>query len=671
MIRFTALILFIPLMLISQTESALLSYDVVASLNDRTREISGTVHCYTKLTDPSVRDFSFIIPKAWTALSILDVNNESIDFDRTPSDRGSKDRISFDRRDLETKSDTIAFFIAFTALYDSLPTSRMFVTQKEFILPYDRSESWLPEFASSSAEHLSLRFSAPPQFTVLSANTMDTSFSSGTRMWTVDIMHASMTSVFSAYGIVNAGKQFAVSPDSSCSVTFYSSPLRFNQQYAAATAQQLSTALQYFNSVTGHDHRSLIYMVIGNTIAEHSEIDTAQFVIRSSSPAFTVFDSAALTRSVYNPWITELARRFCPPTTDSSALFDDGLSAYLASRFLIDRYPQNARRERFDAVSHALTFFPSGTLNAGHSDKANTNRIISFRGRYLFFMLEYLLGRESLDRVIREITAGSSSANITFSRFIELCSAEYGTPLEWFYDQWLRRSSAPEYVLQWKSERTTRGLTIVRAVIEQRGTLFSMPVPVSFSFGNRTITKRVRIEQQKQEFTFSFPMTPSAVELDPNLNILRWLLELRISAHAKTALLYASVNHDIVNAEKEALYTQQLDPNNATGSAPLALFILGNISASNGSREKAKDYFQQSAAASSADETEQYRLMSLIRYGNLLELDGKRDEAVPYYQRVIAEGIKDPVINAEAVTQAERFLQEKFRESENYWFDIH
>ena len=670
MIRFFALILLFPLLLASQTETALLSYDVVASLNDRTREVSGTVHIYTKLSDPSQSDFSFLIPKEWNTVSIQDVNNESVDFERTPSERSVQHRITFDRTDLETKSDTIAFFVTFAALYDSLPHSAMFVAQKEFILPFDRNSRWLPVVGSSAAEHLSLRFTAPANITILTRVPADTATNNGMRMWTIDGTRMPMQSVFSLYGLTNAVRQSSVSNDSSCRVIFYSSPLRFNQQYAAATAQQLSDALQYFNAVTGRRFTTLTYMIVGNIPPEHSDIDTAVNVIRSHSPAYTVYDSAAITRSVYNPWITELARRYCPATADSTALFDDGLSAYLASRFLISRYPGTSRQERYDAVSNALTFFPSGTLAAGHSDRSNTNSIISYRGRYLFSMMEYLLGQESLDRVIRQITSGPSETPVTFERFAALCSEEYGTPLENFIDQWVRRSASPEFVMQWRNERTVRGLSVVKATVEQRGTIFSMPVPLAFTFGSRVLIRRVRMEQQKQEFTFTFPSPPTSVELDPDLNILRWQLEFRISAHAKTALLYLTVNRDIVNAEREALYTQQLDPNNSTGSAPLALFILGNISAVNGNKEKAKEYFLQSASAGATEGSDTYRLLSLIRYGNLLETDGKRDEAVTYYQRAVSEGIKDPVINAAAVTEAEMFLRERFVSDERSWFSV-
>lgn len=670
MIRFFVLISIIPVLLISQTESSLLSYDVVASLNERTREVSGTVHVSLRLTDPSISDFSFMVPKEWTAVSIQDVNNETIDLERSPSENSAHHRIMFDRTDLETKSDTIAFFVSFTAVFDSLPTSAMFVAQKEFILPYERNIQWLPEIGNSAPHHVSLRFTAPLQFTLLPRLPADTTVNNGMRMWTIDGTELPLSSVFSICGAANVVRQFSLSSDSSCSVTFYSSPLKFNQQYAAATAQQLSDALQFFNAVTGRRINALTYMVVGSVSRDHSDIDTALLIIRSNEPAFTVFDSAAITRSVYNPWITELARRYCPPTVDSTALFDDGLAAYLASRFLMDRYPEIVRQERFDAVSNALTFFPSGTLAEGHSNRSNTNSIISYRGRYLFFMVEYLIGQESLDRVLRQIVAAPADQATSFDRFTALCSAEYGTPLDGIIDQWLRRSASPEYVMQWRSEKTVRGLSVVKATVEQRGTLFSMPIPLTFTFGNRVLNRRVRVEQQKQEFTFTFPSPPSTVELDPERTILRWLLELRIPAHAKTALLYLTVNRDIAGAEREALYTQQLDPNNSTGSAPLVLFILGNISAQNGNKEMAKEYFLRSASAGAVEETEVYRLLSLIRFGHLLEMEGKRDEAVAYYQRVIADGMKDPVIHSSAVQAAERSLRERFSAGNDHWFTL-
>lgn len=671
MIRFFALFLLFPLFLVSQTETALLSYHVVAAMNERTREVSGTVHISTVIKDRAVNDFTFLVPKEWTAVSVLDVNNEVIDLDRSPSDRPGRNRITFDRSDLESAGDTAAFFVTFTAVFDSVPAGSMFTAPREFILPYNRNNCWLPEFASPPPVHASLRFAAAQQFIVISSVPSDTSAAPGMRTWTFigpNTPSANIYSIFSICGITNAVKQTSVSPDSMHSITFYSSSLRFNQQYAAATAEQLSAALQFFRTITRHEVQSVTYVIIGSTAAGHEEIDTGAFVLRSNSPAFAVFDSSALKRSLFNPWIIELARRFCPPVTDSTALFDDGLSAYLASRFLITQFPGSAWQERFDALSHALTFFPSGTLAAGHSDKANTNRIISYRGRYLFFMLEYLLGRESLDRVITGITSPEQQDAITFERFIALCETEYGLTLRWFFDQWLLRSSAPEFVLQWRSEKTVRGLAVVKAVVEQRGTLFSMPVPLTFSFGTRVITKRVMMEQQKQEFTFTFPSPPTAVEFDPQLNILRWLLELRISAHAKTALLFLSVNRDLSNAEREALYTQQLDPTNATGNAPLALYIMGNISAASGNRDRAKEFFLQSSSASSSEETEPYRLLSLIRTGNLLELEGKREEAATYYQRAVTEGLKDPLVNAQPLTEAERYLRERFVNTEQHWY---
>ena len=331
--------------------------------------------------------------------------------------------------------------------------------------------------------------------------------------------------------------------------------------------------------------------------------------------------------------------------------------------------PATARQERFDAASDALTFFPYGPLAAGHTLPYNTNDVLARRGGYVFGMLEYLLGKESMDSVIRAITLPERSTSLTIRDLQSLCELQYGTPMNWFFDQWLFRSALPEILLQWRTERTVRGMTLVRVSLEQRGELFSLPVPIAFRIGPRTVIKRVRLDLAKQEFTFPFSRVPSSVDLDPDLLLLRWLLELRISAHARTSLQYLSITKDAANAEKEALYTLQLDPNNATGSAPLASFVLGNTAMIAGDKEKAKTKFSEAAAFTGTEEYDAYRLLSLVRYGNILDLEGKREEALTAYRRAAADGMRDPVFTAQAIVEAERFIARPFTETPDHWYE--
>jgi tetratricopeptide (TPR) repeat protein len=643
-------------------------------MNDRTREITGRIHVEAQLVDSASAQFFFFVPKEWAINSLQDRNNDSYDDDRTTSVAGNVDLIRLDLSDEKQPNDTLFLNIEFKTILDSSSFGNIFLNQKEFLLPYNSLHSWLPLFGSLTTECFSLELTVPQQFTVVSEQPFDTVSTDGSRIWKRSASQRTLLSTaFTLCGLQNPMKQKAFSSDSLFSVTLFSSPFRFNQQYAAAISSQLSDAIRYFTAMTKQTRvKSMTYAVVGNGKIEKPVFSSRDFIILRNSPAYTVFDSASITRTAFNHWLLRLSRRFCPASNDSTAVFDDGFASYLALRFLRSSYPSFTKQEQFQSLSNALTFFPVGTIAAGHTSKANTNEIISFKGRNLFLMLEHLLGSESFSAVIETVSARYSETHITFNEFQSLCEAEYGSSLEWFFNQWLYRSTVPEYVMQWKSETTLRGMSIIRTTIEQRGDLFSMPVPIVFTFGNRKVTKRVFVEQAKQEFTFTFPQVPVSVELDPQYTILRWLLNIRISAHAKTSLQFLSINRDVVNAEREALYTLQLDPNNSTGSAPLAYYVLGNISAAAaGNSEKAKENFLKAASSFATEETDLYRLLSSLRYANLLENDGKREEAIALYQRAVTEGLKSPLILERAIIEAENFIHEKFMPNNDLWFDIH
>jgi hypothetical protein len=186
--------------------------------------------------------------------------------------------------------------------------------------------------------------------------------------------------------------------------------------------------------------------------------------------------------------------------------------------------------------------------------------------------------------------------------------------------------------------------------------------------GARIIQKQIIASQQQQEFSFVFPTPPDRVELDPEYYILRWLLEIRILAHARSAQLFLSINRDVTTSEREALYTIQLDPNNSTGSIPFAFYTLGKIAVLKNDLEKGKEYFLKAMPLSGTRETEPYKLWSLIRYANIIEMEGKRDDAVVLLQRAIVEGGKDPLIFERTIIEAEKYLREHFVSSDDVWF---
>ncbi|MCK9409907.1 MAG: hypothetical protein WCX28_04655 [Bacteriovoracaceae bacterium] len=665
--------LIIPIILFSQQELRILSYDVRAVLNERNNEIAGNVFVRIDSRTTPTDIVTFLVPIQWEIYSIRDENNDSYDFERSPSDHYNCSRIDLEQTSDVYFTDTLFLNIEFKASVDSSSLSTMFLNTSEILLPCEDSTTWIPRFGSTTMEQGSLEITIATPFVLFSAFLFDTIMTEGSRRWKIEYQHTtSLSSAFTVCGINSTATQKVLNTDSTHTVSFNSSPHLFNQRYAAAISEQLHDAIRFFSTVTGQKRLPDVrYAIVGGPTFEPEIFHTNNFIIHRNSPAFTSMDSLALNRIQYNHWLFETAQRFCPVTDDSTALFDDGFAAYLCMRYLAATHPKLAREERLTTIAHALTFFPSGTIAAGHYSPGTTNEIVSYRGRYIFVMLEYLLGKESFDSVIVRMFEEFSAARITFSAFQQLCEDEYGSSLEWFFEQWLRRSIAPEFVIQWKYDTTPRGMSIITVTVEQRGELFSMPVPIVFSFGSRSITKRILVEQAKQEFLFTFPSPPTSVDLDPNLSILRWLLEIRISAHARTSLQYLSLYRDIANAEREAQYTLQLDPNNSTGSAPLVYFVLGNSAAAANDFDKGKEYFLKAMSSGASTETEKYKLLSLVQYANILEAENKRDEAVTAYRRAISEGMKNPVVYERAIIKAELHLRGSFNSQADAWFELH
>jgi hypothetical protein len=673
MMRIFSLLLFLPFALHAQTGTRIISYSVAAAMNERSSEITGTIAVKLMVTVDSMKQYTFLVPKEMQISSVSAAGSESVDIEREQTNY-TKYAVTIRLPEFIKRDDSLSLSFPYTSQFDTSSFAPMFVNQKEFLLPLTDSTSWLPNFGAVAADQYSFEFTAPSPFTLVAESKFDTAVSGTLRTWKHGSSHT--TSLFSAFtccGIANASAQSYYGNDSLKTISLVSSPARFNQEYAAAIVRQMHDAFTYFAAVTGGDTTGLhrTYAVIGSDQYNTNFIDTKNFIIHHNSPAYLQFDSIALTSPMENKWLMRAAKYFCPASTDSTALFNNGFASYLVARFLASRFPAMEKEERFNAIASSLTFFPYGRIAAGRTSKANSSDIFSVKGRYIFLMLDYILGRESFDSVIVRMDRRFSAVPVTFPGFQQLCEEEYGSSLGWFFDQWLHKTSAPEFVLQWKNERTIRGMTTTRLQVEQRGDLFSTPVNVTFQIGTRVIQKRIMISQQKQEFSFTFSTPPVRVELDPNYNVLRWLLEIRILAHARSAQLFLSMNRDTITAEREALYTLQLDPNNSTGSIPFAYYTLGKIAVIKNDLEKAKEYFLKAMPLSGTRETESYKLWSLIRYANVLEMEGKRDEAVGLLQRAIAEGRKNPLIFERTTIEASKYLRDIFVSSDDIWYGVY
>ncbi|MDD8019483.1 MAG: hypothetical protein PHP42_14005 [Bacteroidota bacterium] len=665
----------------------ILDYRVTASMNPAQGKITGTASVWLQPMQDSVKRYSFQLPINITAEAIRDIDGDKYDHKRLEL-QNSLNEYTIELPSHLTRKDSFFVQIEFEGIFDTASTSPQFVNEREFILQYTAQHAWLPVFKSSSILSAELQITIPDSFAVIAAAQADSSaVSDGKRTLTVlYLFPAQLQDVFSLCGSKEIVEKKRFTTDSLFAISLYTSPTRFHQTFADTLVAQMIDAASYFAKLMHKEgqHGWMKYAVLGDNFVDNPPLLFRDCLLKRNSPAYAHVDSSIFTQSISNDWLFELARKFCPSTTDSSAVFHDGLANYLVSRYLmsISHNPLNEHRERLDLMIHALSFFPASPLGAGKTAQTNMTGALAFKGRYIFLMLEHILGRESFDTVLAKMNEQYSATPITVQNFQSLCEKEYGSPLDWFFQEWMYRSTAPEFVLHWKNEQTQRGMNNTTVTIEQRGDLFSMPLPIRFTLGSRVIFKRIFADKAFQNFTFTFPSPPTTVELDPQYTVLRWILDIRILAHARSSIFYRVINHDLVSSEKEAELVLQLDPNNTTGTASMAYFSLAKIAVLKNDMEKGKELFlkaMQATLRSSAteeqttasNETRLYQKLSFIRFANIMEMEGKRNEALMVYQRVIAEGQREPVVFARAIVEAEKYLRNNFISDEALWFGLY
>ena len=105
------------------------------------------------------------------------------------------------------------------------------------------------------------------------------------------------------------------------------------------------------------------------------------------------------------------------------------------------------------------------------------------------------------------------------------------TDLNWFFRQWVYETGLPTYSIEYSTEATADGSTLVSGNVFQTGVddKWFMPVPLVFNFGgNSTGSGTVASYGPKTPFQIKLQSKPVKVEIDPY----KWILSEKTSIKA-------------------------------------------------------------------------------------------------------------------------------------------
>ena len=103
--------------------------------------------------------------------------------------------------------------------------------------------------------------------------------------------------------------------------------------------------------------------------------------------------------------------------------------------------------------------------------------------------------------------------------------AETGLDLDYFFEQWFKRTGAPEFALEYKIEALQNGEFQVTGTIDQLKDIYTLNTEIDFVNDSKKITKVIAIDAKQNHFSYRLKHQPTSVIFDPDRKILRWSSE--------------------------------------------------------------------------------------------------------------------------------------------------
>ena len=148
------------------------------------------------------------------------------------------------------------------------------------------------------------------------------------------------------------------------------------------------------------------------------------------------------------------------------------------------------------------------------------NRLVYQKAGWVLHMLRGTIGTEKFWNGIREYYRRYRNQNASTDDFRQVMEQASGTPLSWFFDQWLKRPGMPALRGDWHYDARARQVQVAIAQV-QAGEAYRLPLEIAV-VGPRGDSRIERLEltQASGRFTLAADAEPASVTIDPNA----WML---------------------------------------------------------------------------------------------------------------------------------------------------
>lgn len=143
---------------------------------------------------------------------------------------------------------------------------------------------------------------------------------------------------------------------------------------------------------------------------------------------------------------------------------------------------------------------------------------------FVCHMLRKVVGNDKFVRIFESYIKlrTTSGKPVPTKRFQKIAEEIYGKSLDWFFEQWLERSTLPQLKLDKITVSNDEGRWNVRGNLSQLSDrLFRLPVRLDVDTLRGTLQKTVWLEARNAGFQFTTPDRPTRIVVDRDLDILK------------------------------------------------------------------------------------------------------------------------------------------------------
>ena len=350
-------------------------------------------------------------------------------------------------------------------------------------------------------------------------------------------------------------------------------------------------------------------------------------------------------------WETEIS-----PTTRNHLWIENGMARYSELLYIEHVNGSGAMEtERHDTFITALTIDKPPLIQSARLEDYSPEywAATAGKGAAVLQMLHDIMGADKFLMLLKTVPEKFAWKSISTDDFHEVAQEIYGQSLNYFFQQWIESSGAPQFKLEYsvlrvanahvgESGDTQAGFRVMGKVTQDLD-LFRMPVTLHIDTNGNPEEKQIEVVGTSSEFsvdTFGQPR-PDGVTLDPKGLVLKFDNNTRVEVAIRKGEQHAEVNEF---PEALAEYQKALD---VVRNSSLAHYRIGEIFFLQGNWTSAANAFKD---VLSGDLTPKWtEVWAHIHLGWIYDISDQRPRALSEYQQALRS--KDNSYNAQEEAQ--------------------